>query len=152
MFRSLLCSSQASYFGNEAAFMRWLNWLTKWTDRWRNWTGDHEMELAIRRHLSDRGYRGAAAELRAVKLIAIQRPGWVQIYRFEAVAIKQISDYDAETTTPQPRSSILLYGLVRDDGRTQSEVETFVHPGRRIERFHQWAEGMITLRGAFAKN
>lgn len=132
--------------------MRWLNWLTKWTDRWRNWTGDHEMELAIRRHLSDRGYRGAAAELRSVKLIAIQRPGWVQIYRFEAVAVKQISDSDAETTTPQPRSSILLYGLVRDDGRTQSEVETFVHPGRRIERFHQWAEGMITLRGAFAKN
>jgi len=152
MFRSLLCGSQASYFGNEAAFMRWLNWLTKWTDRWRNWTGDHEMELAIRRHLSDRGYRGAAAELRSVKLIAIQRPGWVQIYRFEAVAVKQISDSDAETTTPQPRSSILLYGLVRDDGRTQSEVETFVHPGRRIERFHQWAEGMITLRGAFAKN
>jgi hypothetical protein len=49
-------------------------------------------------------------------------------------------------------SSILLYGLVRDDGRAHSEVETFAHPGRRIERFHQWSEGMITLRGAFARN
>ena len=132
--------------------MRWFNWLTKWTDRWRNWTGDHEMELAIRRHLSDRGYRGAAAELRSVKLIAIERPGWVQIYRFEAVAIRHPSDSEIETSTSPMTSSILLYGLVRDDGRAHSEVETFAHPGRRIERFHQWSEGMITLRGAFARN
>lgn len=132
--------------------MRWVNWLTKWIDRWRNWTGDREMELAIRRHLSDRGYRGAAAELRSVKLIAIQRPGWVQIYRFEAVAMNQPSDSENESSAPPKTTSILLYGLVRDDGRTHSEVETFIHPGRRIERFHQWSEGMITLRGAFARN
>lgn len=131
--------------------MRWLNWLSKSIDRWRNWTGDHEMELAIRRHLSEQGYRGAAAELKSVKLIAIERPGWIQIYRFEAVATRQPVDGDA-TAAPRSNTSILLYGLVRDDGRTKSEVETFAHPAHRIERFHQWAAGMITLRGAFAKN
>lgn len=140
----------------KAEAMRWLNWLTQLSDRWRNWSGDHEMELAIRRHLSDSGFRGAAAELRAVKLIAIQRPGWVQIYRFEAVAIRQPTNSESESQDENwarsPSQSVLLYGLVRDDGRTHSEVETFIHPGRRIERFHQWAEGMITLRGAFARN
>lgn len=125
-------------------------WFAKLAERWRNWTGDRDLEVAIRQHLSDRGYRGASAQLKAVKLIAIQRPGWIQIYRFEAVAIEQTVESDSSPSPQEKPRSLLLYGLVRDDGRAQSEVETFIHPARRIELFHQWAEGMIKLRGAFA--
>jgi len=132
--------------------MPWFNWLKRLMDRWKNWAGDHEMEIAIRRHLSNRGYRGAAAELKSVKLIAIQRPGWIQIYRFEAVATPQPADAEPAGSSQSELSSVLLYGLVRDDGRTHSEVEVFVHPARRIELFQQWSKGMITLRGAFTRS
>ena len=126
------------------------------TNRWKNWTGDRELDIAIRRHLSDQGYQGGGAELQQVKLIAVQRPGWVQVYRFEAVARRQvIDDVEDESTSASPpshpatSSSQLLYGLVRDDGRFGCEVQTFIHPARRIELFKQWSEGLITLRGAF---
>jgi len=132
--------------------MPWFMWLTKLMERWKNWAGDHEMEIAIRRHLSNRGYRGGVAELKSVKLIAIQRPGWIQIYRFEAVATPQPADAEPAGSSQSVLSSVLLYGLVRDDGRTHSEVEVFVHPGRRIELFQQWSKGMITLRGAFTRS
>ena len=129
--------------------MSWAKWLKGLRERWQNWSGDHEMELTIRRHLSDHGFRGAAADLRSIKLIAIERPGWVQIYRFEAVVSRQPAPDDETTDANAARTTTLLYGLVRDDGRTGSEVETFVHPARRIELFHRWAAGLIQLRGAF---
>jgi len=126
------------------------------TNRWKNWTGDRELDIAIRRHLSDQGYQGGGAELKQVKLIAVQRPGWVQVYRFEAVARRQVIDElenESASATPPSHSvtsgSQLLYGLVRDDGRFGCEVQTFIHPARRIELFKQWSEGLITLRGAF---
>ena len=66
------------------------------------------------------------------------------------MAVEQAVESDSSPSPQEKPRSLLLYGLVRDDGRTQSEVETFIHPARRIELFHQWAEGMIKLRGAFA--
>jgi hypothetical protein len=125
---------------------------------WKNWTGDRELDIAIRRHLSDQGYQGVKADLKQVKLIAVKRPGWVQIYRFEAVAHRQIiaTLEDGEPlepntliSAPAPSNSQLLYGLARDDGRFGCEVQTFIHPARRIELFKQWSEGLIILRGAF---
>ncbi len=53
-------------------------------ERWNDWCGDREMELAIRKHLNENGFFGGTATLRNVRLVAVQRPGWLQVFRFEA--------------------------------------------------------------------
>ena len=52
--------------------------------RWNDWCGDREMELAIRKHLTKNGFFGGTAKLQNVRLVAVQRPGWLQVFRFEA--------------------------------------------------------------------
>lgn len=104
------------------------------------------MEVAIRRHLNQNGYYGASVKLRNVRLVAVQRPGWLQVFRFEATARLQAE----ETDGPEPEAQYeQLYGLVRDDARkSMVSVRVFDDPAQRRELFQRWSEGLIQLRGA----
>ena len=106
------------------------------------------MEIAIRKHLSSHGYFGQMAKLKNVRLVAVQRPGWLQVFRFEATArVAPDGDHD---NIPDPEAEYHeLYGLVRDDIRRKiSEVRVFETEPERRSLFARWSEGLICLRGA----
>ncbi|MEL6895985.1 MAG: hypothetical protein AAFP90_07780 [Planctomycetota bacterium] len=129
---------------------------------YRDWTGDHEMEMHLRRELTESGYFGKTAKFENVRLVAVQRPGWVQIYAFDVTARvdesfeeQQQDDSDLQPAFPvaQGLSSSATYhqicGLVRDDGRTKRpEVRFFADRKQRIGVFDEWSEGLMRLRGA----
>ena len=124
-----------------------LSFLKHLAQRWNDWCGDHDMEMAIRRHLSDNGYFGKTAKLRNVRLIAVQRPGWLQISRFEATARLQVAEID----DGPPADAVYrdLYGLVKDDIRQRvNTVRIFDCADERKELFGRWSEDLICLRGA----
>lgn len=114
--------------------------------RWNDWCGDHEMELAIRKHLSQNGYYGNTVKLQNVRLVAVERPGWLQVFRFEATARQQA----AETDGPEPDAVYdNLYGLVREDIRHKmTSVRVFHDPRERRELYLRWSKDLIQLRGA----
>jgi hypothetical protein len=104
--------------------------------------------LAIRKQLTENGFFGATATLRNVRLVAVQRPGWLQIYRFEATARLRPADQsdNAPDSDPEYRQ---LYGLVRDDIRYNvNTIRVFEDSGGRRELFVRWSEDLIRLRGA----
>ena len=124
-----------------------MSWIRNLRQKWDDWCGDHEMENSIRKHLTQNGYFGSSAKFQAVRLIAVQRPGWLQLYRFEVTARvdPQVSD-DAPTPEPDYRQ---LFGLVREDHRqNRSNVRVFIDENERLALFQQWSEGLICLRGA----
>ena len=123
-----------------------IDWLKSLREKWNNWCGDHEMELEIRRHLTKNGYYGGTVKLRNVRLVAVQRPGWLQVFRFEATARVQAEESDG----PDPDAVYdELYGLVREDARHKmTSVRVFHDPSERRELFLRWSEDLIQLRGA----
>ncbi|MCG8652396.1 MAG: hypothetical protein MI861_21325 [Pirellulales bacterium] len=124
---------------------KWLDHLCK---RWQDWCGDREMELAIRKHLNQAGYYGNTAKLENVRLVAAERPGWLQIYCFEATARIAVEAQNDEVPDPAPQYR-RLYGLVRDDIRHKiNDVRTFESASEQSWLFAQWSEGLICLRGA----
>ncbi|MEM9588026.1 MAG: hypothetical protein AAGA03_12165 [Planctomycetota bacterium] len=115
--------------------------------RWDDWCGDRDMELAIRKHLTNNGYYGGTAKLRAVRLVAVQRPGWLQVFRFEVTARRATSDEEDAPDSPAQYDE--LYGLVRDDIRHKSNtVRVFSAESERIALFRRWSDGLLCLRGA----
>lgn len=109
--------------------------------RWADWTGDKRLTEAIRRELRTSGYAVNAAEIRDVRLAAIERPGWVQVYRFAV-----------ETTTnpenPQEKRPAVLLGLSRDDGRKpRIEILLTEDETEWRERLDAWSDGLIVRRG-----
>lgn len=134
--------------------------------KWNDWCGDHEMEVAIRQHLTDNGYFGGTAQLKSVRLVAIQRPGWLQVYRFEVTArvnpghgpSSSANDAHDDGTddgthedvfdggTPQYRD---LFGLIREDVRKKlSTTRVFECEQERRSLFERWSEDLICLRGS----
>ncbi len=115
-------------------------------EKWNNWCGDHEMELAIRKHLTKNGYYGGTVQLRNVRLVAVQRPGWLQVFRFEATARRRAEETDGPDPEPVYEE---LYGLVQDDIRHKiTRVRVFQNQAERKELFLLWSEDLIQLRGA----
>jgi hypothetical protein len=123
-----------------------LGLLNSLKEAWDNWVGDHEMELEIRKHLTKNGYYGGTVKLKNVRLVAVERPGWLQVFRFEATARIQTE----ETDGPQPEAIYEeLYGLVQDDIRHKmTRVRVFREPEERRELYLRWSEDLIQLRGA----
>ena len=123
-----------------------LAFLKSLQERWNNWCGDHEMELEIRKHLNKNGYYGGTAKFKNVRLVAVQRPGWLQVFRFEATARRQAE----ETDGPEPDAVYEeLFGLVRDDIRQKmTRVRVFHDPAQRRELYLRWSEDLIQLRGS----
>jgi hypothetical protein len=116
--------------------------------KWDDWCGDREMELSIRKHLSQHGYYGNTAKLESVRLAAIQRPGWLQVFRFKAVARVNDPGSSGDEDAGEPQYHT-LYGVVREDLRQhRSNVRVFPTELQRNELFARWSEGLIQLRGA----
>ena len=115
---------------------------------WENWCGDHEVELTIRKHLTDNGFFGGTAQLRNVRLIAVQRPGWLQVFRFDVkVRVRPAEGEDGGLELAAEYREV--YGLVRDDIRHKvNSVRFFEEEQERRELFTRWSEGLICLRGA----
>ena len=113
------------------------------------------MEVAIRRSLTSDGFYGNGAKLKNVRLVAVQRPGWLQVYRFEArVRVKPDGANETETDIhdsqpdAEPEYQELL-GLVRNDARTSGhDVRVFIDENDRRQVFADWSDEMICLRGA----
>jgi hypothetical protein len=116
--------------------------------RWENWCGDHEMELMIRRHLTDNGFFGGTAQLRNVRLVAVKRPGWLQVFRFDATV--RVRPAEGACVGVEPAAEYReVFGLVKDDIRHQgNSVRFFEEEQERRELFTLWSEGLICLRGA----
>lgn len=109
-------------------------------ERWNNWTGDKRLTEAIRRELRANGYAVNAAQTLNVRLAAIERPGWVQVYRFAVET----------TTNPEnatEKRAVSLLGLSRDDGR-KSRIEVLLTEDEAVwqERLDTWSEGLIVRR------
>lgn len=123
-------------------------WLKQLQQRWNDWCGDRDMELTIRKHLTTNGYFGGTAKLRNVRLVAVQRPGWLQVFRFEATA--RVAPEAENDEVPDPDAEYHeLYGLVRDDIRHKiNVVRVFQSAEERRALFARWSEGLICLRGA----
>jgi len=125
-----------------------LAWFKDLSKRYADWCGDRDMELAIRQHLTANGFFGGSAKLQNVRLVAVQRPGWLQVYRFEAHA--RIRPPESEDDGPDPEPEYRwLFGLVRDDIRHKiNSVRIFERADQRRELFARWSEDLICLRGA----
>lgn len=123
-------------------------WINYFAERWNNWCGDRDMEMAIRRHLNQNGFFGDTAKLRAVRMVAVQRPGWLQVFRFDATA-RVRPNSDSDTEIPDQAEYRELFGLVRDDIRHKiNTVRVFEIEIERKELFSRWSEDLICLRGA----
>ena len=126
-----------------------VGWVKHLAARWNDWCGDRDMELAIRGHLSGNGYFGNTAKLRSVRLVAVERPGWLQVFRFDATArLRPTAEETDETPTPTAEYHE-LFGLVRDDIRHHvCSIRFFRQESERRELFSRWSEDLICLRGA----
>lgn len=116
--------------------------------RWSEWTGDKEMELAIRRALLSSGYFGNTAKIRGLRLVAVQRPGWLQVMRFDVTA--RVKPEDHSDDEPDPEAEYVeLFGLVREDVRkNDTTIRIFEAPSDRAELFTRWSDGLIVTRSA----
>ncbi|MGB0595647.1 MAG: hypothetical protein ACPGLY_02965 [Rubripirellula sp.] len=125
-----------------------IGWFKHLRQRYTDWCGDRDMEIAIRKHLTANGFFGGTAKLRNVRLVAVQRPGWLQVFRFEAqVRVRPTDDYD-DVADPEAEYQ-LVYGLVRDDiRRNVNSIRTFAREDQRKELFARWSKDLICLRGA----
>lgn len=125
-----------------------IGWVKHLRERWNDWCGDHDMEVAIRQHLSDNGFFGGTAKLRNVRLVAVQRPGWLQVFRFEVTARQRPTDATGDSLEGEP-VYCELFGLFRDDIRHKvNSVRVFNDEVQRRELFQRWSEDLICLRGA----
>jgi hypothetical protein len=89
--------------------------------------GNNVTQAEIRRWLVDRDYGAHSAKFDEVELAAIQRPGWVQIFRFQLTA-----------RTPDGRK-VPLYGVVRDDGRIGAKFRVSESRGERDRWLAEWS-------------
>ncbi|QGJ71239.1 Hypothetical protein PBC10988_29430 [Planctomycetales bacterium 10988] len=105
-----------------------------WKEKWETYVGDRDLELAIRKQLREESYGSELASIRHVRLAAVERPGWVQVYEFQI-----------ETKTKE-KTPVLLFGLAHDDGRKQTKVRLFPTEEARKMQFDQWSEGLITRK------
>ena len=112
--------------------------------RWEDWCGDHEMETAIRKHLTQNGFFGGTARLRNVRLVAVQRPGWLQVFRFDAtVRVRPEEEHEGVDPEAEYRE---VFGLVKDDIRHKlNTVRFFEKEDERIELFARWSDGATML-------
>ncbi|TWT73652.1 hypothetical protein Pla123a_35450 [Posidoniimonas polymericola] len=101
-------------------------------DKWTHWIGDRSLERAIQAELRRMGCAVHAAKIRRPRLIGIERPGWVQVRRFEV-----------ETLTPG-KQPITLQGLIRDDGRRERPQVLLTTDLRLLShRADEWCDGLI---------
>lgn len=124
-------------------FQRLISTFKELKERWVNWTGDREMEVSIRKRLTTAGFFGNSAKLMRVQLIALQRPGWLQVYRFEFSAKQMSQEEESDSTTCWVNG----YGLVTEDARkNKSDVSLFHSQSEWAEATEEATKGLLVLR------
>lgn len=136
-FRHGRISQTLRYFmGREGMRKFWSSWVQKWS----SWIGDRDLELSLRRHLSDRGFSGDTARFENLRLAAVQRPGWVQVFVFTVHARRRGGKEEDINT---------LFGLVRQDERySRLEICTYETRETRNVMFREWSSDLIRLRNS----
>lgn len=104
-----------------------------WKNRWRAYTGDRDLELAIRAALRQNGYKGGSAQILDTRLVAVQRPGWVQVYSF---LIETLDEDDRRWT---------LYGGCRQDERKRTVIQFYQSESDRALKLGEWSRGLVTM-------
>ena len=104
--------------------------------------GNKVVEHDLRGWLDGRGHYGRSAELEELELAAVQRPGWVQVFRFRVRAKNKATGQWEE-----------LRGLARDDDRAKNKADRTAYrltpdAASFDAAFSEWSEGLITLRRA----
>lgn len=110
--------------------------------------GNRVTEKDIRDWLDQNGFVGRTAKIDDLELHAIQRPGWLQIFRFEATVLKRKAD--SENDSAEEYDKTFFYGAVRDDERERSHAErtkVFLFDDReaRQEKLDELSEGLLQL-------
>ncbi len=103
-------------------------------------------ELEIRHWLNASGFAGSAARFIELELHAIERPGWLQIYRFE---IQVRSNIETDSGDTQKLQTWL--GVVRDDERGCSRsdrLQIFIYSDREAQasKLAELSVGLLTCR------
>lgn len=97
--------------------------------------GNRVTEKDLRDWFSERGFCGCSARFEELELHAIQRPGWLQIYRFTAL----VADAEGQRA--------LFYGAAKDDERFKLfEVKIFREVEGQRECLSRWSAGLIVQR------
>jgi hypothetical protein len=89
-------------------------------------------EEDVRDYLGQHGYVRGSIRFEYMELVAIQRPGWVQVFKFHA---------QAKSERGEVRS---LFGVVRDDQRNSLEVFVGDDIDVQVRMAEKWSEGLIT--------
>ena len=92
-------------------------------------------EKDLRDWLEQREHYGRSARISELELAAIQKPGWVQIFRFRASAKHKTKESWEE-----------LRGLIRDDEREGCEVRLAESEEELDKMFQHWSDGMLVTR------
>lgn len=107
-------------------------WIQASAQSWADWVGDRHLDVAITKELRKQGYAVHASQTRNVRLVAIQRPGWIQVRRFS------VETLDAH------KQPITLQGLARDDGRKERiDVLLSTSHTEIAKQLNVWGEGLI---------
>ena len=98
-------------------------------------------EKDVRAWMDQNGFYGNSADINHLELHAIERPGWVQVFSFEARA-------KSREESEQPWQE--LYGVVKDDerrrGSNKTKVALFGSIDQQTERLEQWSQGLIAKK------
>lgn len=103
--------------------------------------GNRVTEKDIRDWLDQNGFVGRSAKIEDLEIHAIKRPGWLQIFRFEAQVLTNTEDNPIRQH---------FFGVVRDDERERSlEKRTIVmlfdDVEARQEKLDELSEGLLRL-------
>ncbi|NNJ26477.1 hypothetical protein [Alienimonas chondri] len=104
--------------------------------------GNKFLEHDLRSWLDETGHYGRSAVVEELDLVAVQRPGWVQVFRFRVRAKqKETGEWTA------------LRGLARDDERAKRKADRTAYrltegDAEYDDAFDEWSDGLLTLRSA----
>ncbi|MFK7736987.1 MAG: hypothetical protein AB8B50_13210 [Pirellulaceae bacterium] len=108
--------------------------------KWSSWIGDRDLEVALRGHLDRQGFFGESAKFDGLRLAAVQRPGWLQVFVFR-VEVRERGEASGERRE--------LFGVLMQDERyNKLDVRTFKAKFERNALFQEWSADLIRLRGA----
>ncbi len=97
--------------------------------------GNRTAEKDIRDYLSQNGYFGNSARFSELEIYAIQRPGWLQVFRF-CVEAKTLDERE-----------VLLFGVMKDDERFKiNEIKLFENRNRRDAQLSIWSKGLVMAK------
>jgi hypothetical protein len=125
-------------------------WLQRGSNWWQHAVGDHELEQKIRQAVGLVGFDGRTAKITDCRLVAVQRPGWRQVWAF-AVAARPIR-HSEETGDTDPAPPASWFGVARDDTREhQPEIALFKSPEEQSQQIERWSHGMTAKRRVTAR-